>query len=173
MFRHFAIRDLTILFATIVLWWLSREVEPSTTLHSVLSIAAGIGAAVCAYNLHEWGHLIGAHLTDSVYTPAKRLISPFLFAYDAEHNTRKQFLLMSLAGFLATAVFIIAFVLWMPQDQQAGRIALRSAIVLAGLTVVIEFPIFFRALFGKTVPRTGVFKGPTVGGRDKGLQNGS
>jgi hypothetical protein len=73
---------------------------------------------------------------------------------------------MSLAGFAATAVFVIAFVLWMPQDQQAGRIALRGAIFLAGLTVVIEFPIFLRALFGSTVPRTGMFKGPTVGGGD-------
>ena len=173
MFRGFAIRDLAILFVTVALWWMSLEVDPSGALHTWLSIGAGVGAAICAYNLHEWGHLIGAHLTDSVYTPAKRLISPFLFAYDADHNTRRQFLIMSLAGFAGTAAFLIAFILWMPQDQQAGRIALRSAIVLAGLTVVIEFPIFLRALFGKTVPRTGVFKGPTVGGRGKGLQNGS
>jgi hypothetical protein len=73
---------------------------------------------------------------------------------------------MSLAGFAATAVFLAAFLLWMPQDQQAGRIALRAAIFLAGLTVVIEFPIFFRTLFGTRVPRTGLFKGPTIGGRD-------
>ena len=132
----------------------------------MLSIGAGVGAAICAYNLHEWGHLLGAHWTHSVYVPAKRLISPFLFSYDAEQNTRGQFLLMSLAGFAATAIFIVVFVLWMPQDQQAGRIALRGAILLAGLTVVIEFPIFFRALFGRSVPRTGMFKGPTVGGRD-------
>jgi len=166
MFRGFVIRDLTILMATIGLWWLSLSAEPGTTLASVLSISAGVGAAICAYNLHEWGHLIGARLTHSVYVPAKRLISPFLFSYDAEHNTRKQFLIMSLAGFAATAVFLAAFLLWMPQDQQAGRIALRAAIFLAGLTVVIEFPIFFRTLFGTRVPRTGLFKGPTIGGRD-------
>jgi len=123
-----------------------------------------MGAAICAYNLHEWGHLVGAHLTHSVYVPAKRLISPFLFSYDAERNTRRQFLIMSLAGFGATAMFVVAFLWWMPQDQTAGRIALRGALILAGLTVVIEFPIFFRALFGSTVPRTGLFKGPTVGG---------
>ncbi|MGB5696139.1 MAG: hypothetical protein WBM46_10835 [Polyangiales bacterium] len=166
MFRAFVIRDVTILVGTIGLWWASVSVQSGTTLASALSIAAGAGAAICAYNLHEWGHLIGAHLTRSVYTPAKRLISPFLFSYDAEHNTRGQFLIMSLAGFAATALFVIAFVVWMPQEQQAGRIALRGALILAGLTVIIEFPIFFRALFGSTVPRTGLFKGPTVGGRD-------
>jgi len=166
MFRRFVIRDLTILVGTIGLWWGSLSAANGTRLASALSIAAGVGAAVCAYNLHEWGHLIGAHLTRSVYTPAKRLISPFLFSYDAEHNTRGQFLLMSLAGFAATVLFVITFVVWMPQDQQAGRIALRGALILAGLTVIIEFPIFFRALFGSTVPRTGLFKGPTVGGRD-------
>jgi len=162
MFRGFVIRDLTILSVTVGLWWLSLRAESS----SAASIGAGVGAVICAYNLHEWGHLIGAHLNRSVYTPARRLISPFLFSYDAERNTRGQFLIMSLAGFAATAVFVGAFLLWMPQDQEAGRIALRGALVLAGLTVLIELPIFFRALFGKTVPRTGLFKGPSVGGRD-------
>lgn len=166
MFRRFALRDVGILLATVAAWWLSVSVDADTTLRSALSISAGVGAAICAYNLHEWGHLLGAHLTDSVYVPARRLISPFLFSYDDERNTRHQFLVMSLAGFAATAIFVVAFWLWMPQDQQAGRIALRGALVLAGLTVVIELPIFFRALLGKTVPRTGMFKGPTVGGRE-------
>jgi hypothetical protein len=166
MFRRFAIRDLTILLGTAVLWWLSVSADAGSSLATALSIGAGVGAAICAYNLHEWAHLIGAHLTHSVYVPAKRLISPFLFSYDAEHNTRSQFLIMSLAGFAATALFVVAYVLWMPQDQQAGRIALRGALILAGLTVVIEFPIFFRALFGNKVPRTGMFEGPTVGGPD-------
>jgi hypothetical protein len=166
MFRAFVMRDLTILIGTIGAWSLSLSVEPGTRLASALSISAGVGATICAYNLHEWGHLVGAHLTHSVYVPARRLISPFLFSYDAEHNTRRQFLIMSLGGFAATALFVVAFASWMPQDQQAGRIALRGALVLAGLTVIIELPIFFRALLGNTVPRTGMFKGPTVGGRD-------
>ena len=166
MFRRFAIRDLTILALTVLLWWLSRSTEVSSSLASAFSIGAGVGAAICAYNLHEWGHLLGAHRTGSVYVPAKRLISPFLFSYDAEQNTRRQFLIMSLAGFAATALFVAAFALWMPQDQQAGRVALRGALVLAGLTVVIVFPIFFRALLGKTVPKTGLFDGPKVGGQD-------
>ncbi|MFZ1863800.1 MAG: hypothetical protein WAU39_06220 [Polyangiales bacterium] len=167
MFRRFAIRDLLIVAATAGLWWLSLSLEAGTTLRSVFSISAGLGATVCAYNLHEWGHLLGAHLTDSVYVPARRLISPFLFSYDAERNTRGQFLVMSLAGFAATAIFVVAFWLWMPQDQRAGRIALRGALVLAGLTAAIELPIFFRALLGSTVPRTGMFKGPTIGGRER------
>jgi len=166
MFRHFVIRDATILIATVLAWWGSVAAEPQSSLASALSIAAGIGAAVCAYNLHEWGHLVGAHLTRSVYVPAKRIFSPFLFSYDAERNTRNQFVVMSLAGFAATAAFVAAFVLWMPQDQQAGRIALRGGLVLAGLTVIIELPIFFTALFRNKVPRTGLFDGPSVGGRE-------
>lgn len=166
MFRHFAIRDLTILIATIALWWMSVEGDSGTELASAFSVTAGFGAAISAYNLHEWGHLLGAHWTHSVYVPAKRWYSPFLFSYDAERNTRGQFLVMSLAGFAATVLFVIGFLLWMPRDQAAGRIALRGALILAGLTAVIELPIFFRALFGTHVPRTGMFKGPTVGGRD-------
>ena len=166
MFRHFAIRDVSILVATIVAWVLSLSAEPGTTAASVFGVSAGVGAAICAYNLHEWGHLLGARLTHSVYVPAKRIISPFLFAYDAEENTRAQFLGMSLAGFAATALFVLGFWLFMPQDQEAGRVALRGALILASLTVIIEFPIFFRALLGSSVPRTGLFKGPTVGGRE-------
>jgi len=145
---------------------MSVAVDSKNALVPTLSVAAGLGAAICAYNLHEWSHLLGAHWTRSVYVPAKRWYSPFLFSYDAERNTRGQFLLMSLAGFAATALFVIGFLLWMPRDQAAGRIALRGALILAGLTAVIELPIFFRALFGTRVPRTGMFKGPTVGGRD-------
>lgn len=166
MFRRFVIRDVTILLGTVVAWWWSLMAEPGSALGSGLSIAAGVGAAVCAYNLHEWGHLVGAFATRSVYVPAKRLYSPFLFSYDAEQNSPNQFLLMSLAGFAATAAFVAAFLLWMPQDQQAGRIALRGGLVLAGLTVIIELPIFFTALLRNKVPRTGMFDGPTVGGRD-------
>jgi hypothetical protein len=166
VFRRFAVRDLTILMATIVLWWMSVSGDWGSELASAFSVAAGLGAAISAYNLHEWGHLIGAHWTQSVYVPAKRWYSPFLFSYDAERNTRGQFLVMSLAGFAATLLFVIGFLLWMPRDQAAGRIALRGALILAGLTAVIELPIFFRALFGTRVPRTGMFKWPTVGGRD-------
>jgi len=167
MFRRFVIRDVAILLVTTALWLLSLELEPGTSFASVVSISAGVGALLCAYNFHEWGHLIVARMTDSVFTPARRVISPFLFSYDTEHNTPRQFLLMSLGGFAATAIFVVAFLLWMPRDQQAGRIALYGALILASLTVIIEFPIFFRALFGKTVPRTGMFKGPAVGGHQK------
>jgi hypothetical protein len=166
MFRPFIIRDMSILLGTILAWWWSLAAEPMSALASTLSIAAGVGAAVCAYNLHEWGHLIGAFATRSVFVPAKRLYSPFLFSYDAEKNTRNQFLVMSLAGFAATALFVAAFLAWMPQDQQAGRIALRGGLILAGLTVIIELPNFFTALFRNKVPRTGLFDGPTIGGRE-------
>ena len=74
---------------------------------------------------------------------------------------------MSLGGFAATALFIVAYLAFIPQDTLAGRIAVRGAIVLASLTVIIEFPIFFRALLGTTLPRTGVFTGPTVGGQKR------
>ncbi len=167
MFRRFVIRDVAILLVPTVLWLFSLDLEPGTTVASVVSISAGVGALLCAYNFHEWGHLIAARMTDSVFTPARRVISPFLFSYDTEHNTPRQFLLMSLGGFAATAIFVVAFLLWIPRDQQAGRIALYGALILASLTVIIEFPIFFRALLGKTVPRTGMFKGPTVGGDRK------
>jgi hypothetical protein len=54
MFRPFVIRDAAILIATVLAWWGSSATDGGTSLVSALSIAAGAGAAVCAYNLHEW-----------------------------------------------------------------------------------------------------------------------
>ena len=156
MFARFALRDAAILLATALLWWweMSRPADPADWI----SIAAGVGAAICAYNLHEWGHVLGALKTNSVFEPAKRLISPFLFSYDSQNNSRRQFLIMSLAGFVATGLFVLAYSVGMPQDRLAGRIAFKGALILASLTVIIEFPIFFRALLGKTLPRVEVFR---------------
>lgn len=170
MFGRFVIRDLGLLLLTLLLWALSLGAESSTFLASVLGVSAGIGAVICAYTVHEWGHLVAALWTDSVFTPAKRILSPFLFSYDTKHNTPKQFLTMSLGGFAATAVLLTAFILWMPQEPLAGRIALHGGLFLAALGAIIELPIFFRALFGRTVPRTGLFEGPTVGGNRRKLR---
>lgn len=167
MFRGFVVRDLSLLALTIGLWLLTARLNDESSVGYAVAIAAGVGASLCAYNFHEWGHLLAARMTDSVYAPAKRLISPFLFAYDEKENTKRQFVIMSLGGFAATAVYIVTFALWMPQDLLAGRIAWRAAVVLSSLTVIIEFPIFFRALLGSTLPRTGVFTGPTVGGQKR------
>ncbi|MGB5809223.1 MAG: hypothetical protein WBG86_01760 [Polyangiales bacterium] len=167
MFRNFVIRDVTILLATAGLWATTVRLGVDTTLGTIVAVSAGVGAAICAYNFHEWGHLVAARVTDSVYTPAQRVLSPFLFAYDEKQNTKRQFIIMSLGGFAATAVYVLVFWLGMPQELLASRVALRGALILASLTVIFEFPIFFRALLGSTVPRTGVFTGPTVGGEKR------
>ncbi len=159
MFKRFALRDITLLVATVVLWVVDARRDGGSPW---ISIAAGIGAAVCAYSMHEWGHVIGAHLSGSVFTPARRLISPFLFSYDTTRNSRHQFVVMSLSGFAATAVYAAAYLLWMPQDRLAGRYGLNGALILAGLTVVIEFPIFFWALLGRKLPPVKLFDGPTT-----------
>jgi hypothetical protein len=124
----------------------------------LLSIASGAGAGVCAFLLHEWGHLAGARMRGARVESARNLASPFLFSFDSKNNDARQFLSMSFAGFAATGIFLLVFWLWLPLDWLAGRIAMGIALFLASLTVLIEFPLAFRVLRGKALPPVEVFR---------------
>lgn len=157
--RPFIVRDCLVLAVTVALWGLALRLPDQTSTGFWVSVGAGLGATACAYLLHEWAHLVAVRMTGSVHVIARRVSSPFLFAYAVEGNTPRQFIIMSLAGFAATACFVVGFTLLMPHDHLAGWIAIRGAWLLSALTLVLEGPIFVRACVRWTVPRTGLFDG--------------
>lgn len=140
-FRGFMFRDCLVLGTTLLFWYFARDTHPLTT---------GILTGVCALLLHEYGHLFGAVKSQAVITPAP-LWSPFIFNLNPNDNNRRQQLSTSCWGFVATAVFVTAFTLFLP-NTPAGKIALFIGLGLATLTVVIEFPIAWRMARGKSVP---------------------
>ena len=150
-FRPFALRDAVVVAATVALW-VSAELDERWW-----HIATGLLTGVCALLFHEWGHLYGAHRAGAVITPSP-IWSPFLCNVSSTENDREQFLVLSLWGFYATGVFVVLFGLWLPRELLAGKIAMTIAVVLATLTVVIEFPIAWRVYKGYPIPRVEIFR---------------
>ncbi|MFM7118854.1 MAG: hypothetical protein ACKOZX_01140 [Gammaproteobacteria bacterium] len=155
--RFFMIRDgLLLVLACAAVWgmvWTGSSAP-------VPSIAAGGLVGLAAYLLHEWAHLLGALAVRArVYRPARGW-SPFLFSFDSGANSLRQFLAMSLPGFAATALYVWAFVEWLPRATLWGETAWRVGLALSLLTLVVEVPIAVWAVWRRRVPAVEI---PLVG----------
>lgn len=147
-----AVRDGLVLAATLALWLWVLPMD-SGAVHIALSLVAALLTVLSGFLLHEWGHLLGAVVAGSrVHLPSHPLASPFLFRFDTMHNTARQFCAMSLGGFVASLLVVLALLLWLPR----GHLATTLALTLTGLgvlaTIVIEFPEFWRVWRGAPLP---------------------
>ena len=117
----------------------------SLTMANVLSMATAILAGVVVSTLiHEWCHFFGAIFSGASYNiPAK--VGLFVFDYQFEKNSVKQFLWMSIGGQIGGVLAVLLLYFSLPIDN-SGRIMLISAAigsaVFAGL---IEWPVIMRA----------------------------
>ena len=143
-YRFFLIRDLLILMVTLLLW-------VSQPAGDYAQIITGGLTGLCALLLHEHGHLLGAWRVRATVHPAPRW-SPFIFNLNPGENTRAQLLSTSYWGFAATGVYLVLFLLVLPTHTLAGFVALCIGLLLASLTVVIEFPIAWRMARGYALP---------------------
>ena len=154
MLARFVARDLIIVSLTIVLWWLLAEKSQGGGAVADLSgWVAGLMMGVCAYLAHEWSHYLGALAVGSRVETGSHLASGFLFSFPAEGNSLGQFVVMSLAGFAATALTVWAFYAHLPDAYLATRVARGGALFLALLGVTLELPLLMMALFTKSVPK--------------------
>lgn len=157
--RH-ALRDALLLGVTLGLWrWdASLRAQSASLLTVGVALLAGAMTALCGYLAHEWGHLAGAWAGGSrVHLPA-RASDVFLFRFDSDRNTRAQFLIMSLGGFLASGL-AIAILLWvLPLGTLAARVAM--GLVVAGVvaTVILEFPPAWRVARGEAIPTGAAYR---------------
>ena len=145
---RFAKRDALLVIATVVAWIAASQLDLLA-----LEWLAGLLLGGVAYQLHEWGHVLGARASRAQFSVAERLWSPFLFSFDASANGRRQFLVMSGAGFLATAWFLLFFGIFLPLETTRGSVAMGAALVLAGITVLVELPIALWVAAGKAIPK--------------------
>ena len=157
-YRFFLARDLTILTLTILLWALLPAGDAG-------QIATGGLTGLCALLFHEHGHVFGARKAGAHVQFAPKW-SPFIFNLNPIENTRAQLLSTSLWGFAATGFFVILFLLVLPTDTLAGVVGLSIGLLLASLTVFIEFPIAWRMSRGYAVPDLSIFKSQGNGGDD-------
>ncbi len=115
-------------------------------------------AVVCAFLAHEWGHFLGPRAGGSVVHPPAGAWTLFLFKFDRERNGRSQFLAMSLGGFAASALVLAVFLLMLPWNALATKLAVGFALFGVVLTLVLEVPVAWRVGRGAPLPRGAVYQ---------------
>lgn len=154
MFAKMLLRDLAIVGAAALLWWLLAGSSAGTgPVADFTGVLVGLAVGLCPFVLHEWGHLLGAVATRSAVQPPVTLATPYLFSFDSKANSRRQFLVMSLGGWIVSAGVAWAIYTQLPPDLLATRVA-RGVVVLAvGLVILIEVPLVaFSLLTGRVPP---------------------
>ena len=153
MYAKFAARDSLIVAGALLLWWLAASWSGgSGALSDFTGFVAGLMLGSTGFVLHEWGHLLGAFATQSVVRPHRSLRSPFIFSFDSRKNSLRQFLVMSVGGFLVTAAVVWGFYTYLPDELLAARIARGAALFLAFLGVTLELPLVLVALHRGAIP---------------------
>jgi hypothetical protein len=112
---------------------------------------AGAGVAIIAFIAHEWGHWLGGMVSASRMRAPRKLTSTAVFRYSRE-NTLRQFLTMSVGGFLATGLAVWAVYTQLPEGLLATRVARGAVMFLTFLGVVLELPLVGIAIRKGTTP---------------------
>jgi hypothetical protein len=147
--RLLAIQGLTFLvllslFAAADSWSVVTGLGLATLLCMLTGLLGGVGMTTL---IHEWFHLLGARFTGGQYAIPSRL-GLFLFDWDFEANSLRQFFTMSVAGSIGGALSLLFLYLTIPMDSW-GRAALYGGAV-AGFVfaAVIEWPVLRRCQAG-------------------------
>lgn len=153
-----ALRDLVVLGTTVGIWmWMLPMPESSTPVW--LSVIAGVSITVCGFLGHEWGHWLGATISGATIEPAQHLRSIFLFVFDVERSTPRQFLFMSYGGYLASALGLFALASVLSLDRLSSWIALGLTALGALATAILEIPATIRVHQGRDLPTGMVYVG--------------
>ncbi len=154
MLFRFLLRDSIIFAVSLGLWWLlAARSAGGGMVADFTGWTTGLMLGVCAYLAHEWSHYLAAIAMGSTVRTGENLASGFLFSFDAEANTLASFVVMSLAGFVATAAVVFAYYTFLPDAYLASRVARGGALFLAFLGIVLELPLLLAGLVTRSVPR--------------------
>ena len=154
MLLRFLLRDLSIVALAVAAWWaLASRSAHSGFVADFSGWIVGLLVFACAYLAHEWSHYLGAVLTGSRVRVGTNLASGFLFSFGSEGNSLGQFVVMSVSGFIATAIAVAFAYLVLPDAYLATRVARGGVLFLTFLGVVLELPLLLYALVTRSVPR--------------------
>lgn len=152
-FSQLALRDAAVLGAALLAWhYLAGYSQGTGALADFIGVAVGAMLALCAHLLHEWGHVIGGLIGRSKMQPGQSMKSLSLFVYSSTGNSKKQFMLMSFCGFAATGLIVLFSFSVLPDDYLASRVVRGYSLIQVFLALVLELPLVFWALFGKSLP---------------------
>ncbi len=153
MFAKLFVRDAVIVGLTAWIWHLAAGASADAGFRGDFAgVIAGVTIGLCGYLLHEWGHLLGAVVAGSSVQPGRSLASGFLFSFDSQANSRRQFVVLSLGGWTATALVLWGVYAWLPDGLFASRVARGFVAGNALLVVLIEIPLVAYSLVTGNVP---------------------
>jgi hypothetical protein len=156
------LRDASILLVTLLVWSVDASLRSEGgMIAATVAVIGGALTALCGYLVHEWGHLLGALSAGStVHLPAK-ITSAFLFQFDSDRNTRRQFLRMSMGGFVASALVIVLLVAVVPLQALSGKVAMILVVLGVLATFILEVPVAWRVARGAPIPRGAAYRSAT------------
>ncbi len=137
-------RDAILLLAIYALWIAGHHTTASAFAVPT-AIAAGVMITVAAFLVHEWGHLFGAWLSGSAVQILRNPLSVFLFNFDENRNSRKQFVAMSCGGFVASVIVVLLLFMTLSFHALADQVAWGLTAIGIVATFVLEIPPAWRA----------------------------
>lgn len=142
-FRRYLLRDLALLSLTVVGWFgFAAYTAASGVWSDFFGVVLGLFAGACAWQFHEWGHLLAGWSMGAKMRAPKKLFSVYLFGFDNKQNSRAQFLVMALGGFVATGLVFAFVVMVLPADWMATRITRSLVMLEIAVTAILEVPGF-------------------------------
>lgn len=161
MFLKFVVRDIVLLVLCMLLWDYTLQ-QQTAGLNSWLSIPLQTGVALLTtlvgFLVHEWGHLLGALAYRAKVHAPHRWYELFLFHFDGRNNTARQFIAMSIGGFIASAIVVAVLLASLPLNTLAGILALAFGSLGVLATFVLEFPTTWRVMRGAPLPSGFVYE---------------
>ena len=140
-FQKFIFRDGALILLTLILWAGFLGVSAGEGLvPETLAVLLGVLFGLCAWVLHEWGHVLAALAARSTLRAPSKLFSVYLFGFDNKQHTRGQFVIMALGGFIATGLVFTFIMLTLPQDMLATKVARGLVLLEIAVTVALEVP---------------------------------
>ena len=153
MYAKLLARDAAIVAAAVLLWQLGAGYSAgSGAIADFTGVVLGVLLGVCSLFVHEWGHLAGALATRSRVSPAASLKSLFVFSFDSKRNSQRQFLVMTVGGWIGTAAAVAVAYGALPPELLATRVARGLSLVSVALVVATEIPLVTRALWTGRIP---------------------
>jgi hypothetical protein len=153
MFAKLFVRDLVIVGLTALLWHFAAAASADAGFRGdAAGVLAGVMIGVSGYLLHEWGHLLGGLVAGSTVRPGRGLASGFLFSFDSTANTRRQFIALSLGGWISTAIVLWGVYTLLPDGLFAARVARGVVAANVLLILLLEVPLVLYALVTGNVP---------------------
>jgi len=122
-------------------WYLLTELGLANALSVLLAAIAGLAVSTV---VHEWSHFAGAIASGSSYSVPKKF-GFFVYDFDFEKNSLRQFNLMSLAGQAGSWLTVLTLWYLLPMDNSGRVMLVCGAVGSAIFGGMIEWPVLKRA----------------------------